>query len=629
MKNYINQSICLFVCVIFLMTTPGSVFAEISEAENCENISSEDLLLPRLETDNGQKLQEIKILDEKTTEDGNVITKAQLPFIQEGNLFSSFQENDIETSGLLKGTKEQVKADILRAINNLESSIALSKYRIPTAEYNEVFEWYHELIDNQPQLFYVNSETSVLRNGEIVLELRITYGYSIDEIINMRLSYENSIQEIASHVKNGMTSTEKVLAVHDVLCQSVEYDYENLNKGTVPKEDHTAYSALVKGVSVCDGYSLAFLDLMKRIGVETKCVTSLSMNHAWNLVKIDNDWYHIDTTWDDQEDYVSHIFFIKSDSYFTNLGNLSHTLDYYIPSPAATNSKYDNFLKRSATMLYDEKSKQWIYKENGSIYGSKIDGSDKKLLIQNSTDPIKSFAIWKNVIFFQRQSNNVDVKNKIYFSNTDVKKEGVFDQLSLNEKTSYSGLRVKNSTLYYYYKDPEIDNYFHHETRSINILGKNDELGITTVLYRTHIQDIGWQAWKNQGGTSGTLGQNKRLEGIEIKLNNENADLNVEYSAHIQNIGWQPYKSNGEMSGTFGKGLQLEAIKINLTGADASKFDIYYQVHAQNIGWLDWTKNGSQAGTVGFGYRLEAVRIVVVPKGAVAPGSVNRPFVQV
>ena len=147
-------------------------------------------------------------------------------------------------------------------------------------------------------------------------------------------------------------------------------------------------------------------------------------------------------------------------------------------------------------------------------------------------------------------------------------------------------------------------------------------------LYRTHVQNYGWQIWKTNGGMSGTSGESLRLEGIEIKLDTKGYNLGVDYSTHVENEGWQDFVSNGTMSGTSGKGLRLEAIKIALTGADADQFDIYYRVHAQNVGWMDWAKNGAEAGTAGFGYRLEGIEIQVVPIGSPAPGSTTQPFIE-
>ena len=146
-----------------------------------------------------------------------------------------------------------------------------------------------------------------------------------------------------------------------------------------------------------------------------------------------------------------------------------------------------------------------------------------------------------------------------------------------------------------------------------------------SISYQTHVQDYGWQSWKSNGEVSGTVGQSKRLEGINIKLSNINGS--IEYKTHVQDIGWQDWKSNGQMSGTSGQSKRLEAIKVKLSGEAASQYDVYYRVHAQDYGWLDWAKNGESAGTEGYSKRLEGIQIVLVKKGESAPGSTSRPFI--
>lgn len=146
-----------------------------------------------------------------------------------------------------------------------------------------------------------------------------------------------------------------------------------------------------------------------------------------------------------------------------------------------------------------------------------------------------------------------------------------------------------------------------------------------SISYQTHVQDYGWQSWKSNGEVSGTVGQSKRLEGINIKLSNINGS--IEYKTHVQDIGWQDWKSNGQMSGTSGQSKRLEAIKVKLSGEAANQYDVYYRVHAQDYGWLDWAKNGESAGTEGYSKRLEGIQIVLVKKGENAPGSTSRPFI--
>lgn len=84
----------------------------------------------------------------------------------------------------------------------------------------------------------------------------------------------------------------------------------------------------------------------------------------------------------------------------------------------------------------------------------------------------------------------------------------------------------------------------------------------------------------------------------------------------MQKLGWQLWVSDGVVSGTTGQAKRLEAIEIKLTGELAEKYDVYYRVHAQTFGWLNWAKNGQTAGTVGYAKRLEGIQIVLVPKEA-------------
>ena len=145
------------------------------------------------------------------------------------------------------------------------------------------------------------------------------------------------------------------------------------------------------------------------------------------------------------------------------------------------------------------------------------------------------------------------------------------------------------------------------------------------ISYRAHVQDIGWQEYVSDGEMSGTSGQSKRLEAINIRLSSV-INGGVSYRTHIQDIGWQEYVSDDEMSGTSGQSKRLEAIQIKLTGQTAEKYDIYYRVHCQDFGWLGWAKNGEASGSEGYAKRLEAIEIRLVLKGHAAPGNTDNCF---
>ena len=193
------------------------------------------------------------------------------------------------------------------------------------------------------------------------------------------------------------------------------------------------------------------------------------------------------------------------------------------------------------------------------------------------------------------------------------------------------------------------------------------------MFYRVHIQNHGWLEWTKNGVATGSLGQNLRLEAIEVKVVPKGelvynptavrllgAGPSFEISTHIQNIGWRNETGFHTFFGTEGRGLRLEALKlklsdympsgsvelkgfiqgkgwnsadsklgffgtvgqskrieeitISLSGDVGLEYDIYYRVHVSNIGWLGWAKNGEKAGSALFRNAIEGLEVKVVHK---------------
>lgn len=145
------------------------------------------------------------------------------------------------------------------------------------------------------------------------------------------------------------------------------------------------------------------------------------------------------------------------------------------------------------------------------------------------------------------------------------------------------------------------------------------------VGYQTHVQDYGTQAYVYDGATAGTEGECKRMESIRMRLPSS-VNSSIQYRSHVQDIGWEKkWASNGSLSGTEGQCKRLEAIQIKLSGDVAENYDVYYRVHVQDYGWLAWAKNGESSGTEGYAKRLEAIEVRLVPKGTTPnlPASAN------
>lgn len=107
---------------------------------------------------------------------------------------------------------------------------------------------------------------------------------------------EMNVQEIISKIsKDSMTEVEKVRAVNDYIVANTAYtDQTN-------SSPHSAYTVLAEHGGVCQGYALLAHSMLQKLGIETKYIVGYvgQEGHAWNLVKLDGQWYHLDTTWND------------------------------------------------------------------------------------------------------------------------------------------------------------------------------------------------------------------------------------------------------------------------------------------------------------------------------------------
>ncbi len=102
----------------------------------------------------------------------------------------------------------------------------------------------------------------------------------------------NRVNEILDYIiEDGMSDQLKVKAIHNYIVNNVEYD-TSLSR-------FTAYDALYDGKAVCQGYTLLAYKMLNDAEIPTRIISSAKMKHSWNLVKIDDQWLHMDITWDD------------------------------------------------------------------------------------------------------------------------------------------------------------------------------------------------------------------------------------------------------------------------------------------------------------------------------------------
>ena len=153
-------------------------------------------------------------------------------------------------------------------------------------------------------------------------------GGSREGLWEQDLAILDILEDIPALTDRTLTDYERELALHDWMIAWAEYDPGALSSGPIgePMPDNdNPYGFLTGRKGICLGYASTFQLMMDLSGIE--CVTVHGMSHggtaehAWNLVRLDGDWYAVDTTWDDPvasfqvSEAVAHLYFNVTDEF--------------------------------------------------------------------------------------------------------------------------------------------------------------------------------------------------------------------------------------------------------------------------------------------------------------------------
>lgn len=240
-------------------------------------------------------------------------------------------EKEVNLSSKEKNSEDV--ADELYTDYNIYASNALSEYlalqmlngqtRVNLDDYDEAMDqeylldaWYEAIYQNPLTLGVKSISYDSKKN-----DLLIRYDQDADTLRTKQVEIKNKVKEINGKIiKEGMTPIEKETAINDYLCANAEYDQDalaNAEKNNFKKVDEkfndsfTAYGILMNQKGVCAGYAASFKLLADEAGLENIVVTGYlqgSLPHAWNRVKMDEQWYTLDTTNNDNEFFFNGLF---------------------------------------------------------------------------------------------------------------------------------------------------------------------------------------------------------------------------------------------------------------------------------------------------------------------------------
>ena len=227
-------------------------------------------------------------------------------------------------------------ATLVAGLTACRESIDLRNASLPVGELGQL---YQEVLLTHPELFHVAPRLScgyaeTVINGiptRTVTDLYPVYTLTGQELTCARSLYLSAITSILSDMETAFgglprTEADTVLYLHDALAHRYDYDVR-----PEAQANADAYTFFRDGVGICQAYALAFLALARGAGLEAHIVVSEAMDHAWNHVRVEGAWYHVDVTRDDPipaeggSPTVTHTRLLRSDAGMTATGYYGFT----------------------------------------------------------------------------------------------------------------------------------------------------------------------------------------------------------------------------------------------------------------------------------------------------------------
>lgn len=211
-------------------------------------------------------------------------------------------------------TKEELIKSIVAHTENLDEEFSINvDNRVLSynnqKEYNALWDELYAIPEINDIVHYSKGDDSdfIQYKNYFKWKTKIKYDITRKEVADLN----NFVQSwVAENIKPEMTEEEKARAINDFMVKEYRYTYGekklsstdtlscpggNLGKYSV----YTSFALLYGKGGVCDAKAKMFYRLAKAAGLDVIYITGNVDDglHAWNLVKIDGNWYHLDNTW--------------------------------------------------------------------------------------------------------------------------------------------------------------------------------------------------------------------------------------------------------------------------------------------------------------------------------------------
>ena len=325
--------------------TKPTPFLNVAMPLDPQYCGSFSIVVPDLNGENGEDPNGEKPTGGTNTPTGTDPIKG--PVERDPETFARYAYN------LLNDEEKAAYDVVLQAVNSFDEQIDSFEVPVTDSQIKKVVDYVQR---DHPEIFWFQHGATFYfdTNTHIVNKLELTYCMTEREAKKRRDEIDSHIRSFLSSINDSMSDYEVALRIYENIIKLVDYDTLGLEKqksktvsSEVPDDLRSIYGVFVNKKAVCAGYAKAMQYLLNLCGIECTYVTSST--HAWNLIKLEGDYYHLDVTWGDgtdtkkekvQIDSINYDCFCITTEEVLKLDSHTPEADFPVPECTATKCNY-------------------------------------------------------------------------------------------------------------------------------------------------------------------------------------------------------------------------------------------------------------------------------------------------
>lgn len=195
--------------------------------------------------------------------------------------------------------EQRVYRELLKGIRAREKEFYLT-----ISDDDSIDRSYHAVLKDHPEIFWVHNREKIYKTTYSDSDYCVFtpgYTYTDSEIDEIQTAMEQSFQEVRALIPEDAGDYEKVRIVYTYVIDHTQYQ--------TGEDDQSIAGVFWKKSAVCAGYAGAVQYLLERLGIPCIYVDGSTKGstegHAWDIVKIGQEYYYVDATNGDQPDFLN------------------------------------------------------------------------------------------------------------------------------------------------------------------------------------------------------------------------------------------------------------------------------------------------------------------------------------